>query len=55
MATYLHPCRGYFFIKYEKKEDADHLIASIKSTYRLIKDWTGNLYCGITLDWDYVN
>jgi hypothetical protein len=18
-------------------------------------DWTGNLYCGISLDWDYVN
>jgi hypothetical protein len=44
-----------FGVKYEKKEDADHLIASIKSTYRLTKDWMGNLYCGITLDWDYVN
>jgi hypothetical protein len=44
-----------FGVKYEKKEDADHLISSIKSTYRLTKDWMGNLYCGITLDWDYVN
>ena len=37
------------------KEHADHLIASIKSTYKkLTEDWTGSLYCGITLDWDYV-
>ncbi len=45
-----------FYVKYEKKEDAEHVIASIKATYRLTKDWTGiNLYCGITLDWDYAN
>ncbi len=23
--------------------------------YKLTKDWTGNLYCGITLEWDYAN
>jgi hypothetical protein len=28
-----------FGVKYEKKEDADHLISSIKSTYRLTEDW----------------
>ena len=44
-----------FGVKYENKEDADHLIASIKSTYKLTEDWMGNLYCGISLDWDYVN
>jgi hypothetical protein len=44
-----------FGVKYECKEDVDHLIASIKSTYMLTKDWKGNLYCGISLDWDYVN
>ena len=44
-----------FGVKYEKKEDAVHLIASIKASYRLTEDWTGNLYCGITLDWDYAN
>ncbi len=44
-----------FGVKYENKEDVDHLIASIKSTYKLTEDWTGNLYCGISLDWDYVN
>ncbi len=40
-------------VKCVKKDD--HLIASIKSTYSLTKDWTGNMYCGITLEWDYEN
>jgi hypothetical protein len=31
------------------------LITSIKTTYSLTKDWTGNLYCGIALGWDYKN
>ncbi len=40
-----------FGIKYVGKEHADHLIASIKSTYKkLTEDWTGSLYCGITLE-----
>jgi hypothetical protein len=44
-----------FSVKYVNKDDVDHLIASINSTYTLTKDWTGNLYCGIALNWDYVN
>jgi hypothetical protein len=44
-----------FGVKYESKDDVDHLIASIKSTYKVTKDWTGNLYCGVSLDWDYIN
>jgi hypothetical protein len=44
-----------FGVKYESKDDVDHLIASIKSTYKLIKNWMGNLYCGISLNWDYIN
>jgi hypothetical protein len=44
-----------FGIKYVGKEHADHLIASIKSTYnKLTEDWTGSLYCGIMLELDYV-
>jgi hypothetical protein len=43
-----------FGVKYERKEDVDHLIATIKSKYnKLTKDWTGNIYCGIKLQWDY--
>jgi hypothetical protein len=44
-----------FEVKYESKDDVDHLIASIKSTYKVTEDWTGNLYCSISLDWDYIN
>ncbi len=42
-----------FGVKYVDKADVDHLIASIKTTYTLTKDWTGHLYCGIELGWDY--
>ncbi len=44
-----------FGVKYENKEDTDHLIASINSIYKLTENCTGNLYCGISFDWDYVN
>jgi hypothetical protein len=41
-----------FGVKYVGHEHADHLIQCIKETYELIKDWTGDLYCGIKLGWD---
>ncbi len=44
-----------FGVKYVDKANVDHFIASIKMTYTLTKDWTGNLYCGIELRWDYVH
>ncbi len=31
------------------------MIASIKTTYTLTKDWMGNLYCSICLNWEYEN
>jgi hypothetical protein len=42
-----------FGVKYVCKEDVQHLITSIKMDYTITKDWMGNLYCGIQLDWDY--
>jgi hypothetical protein len=42
-----------FGVKYASHNNVDHLISSIKKTYMLTKDWTGNLYCGITLKWGY--
>jgi hypothetical protein len=42
-----------FGVKYERKEVIDHLIKALKTKYSLIKDWTGNLYYGIKLNWDY--
>jgi hypothetical protein len=44
----------YFGVKFVNKDNVNNLISSIKKTYTLTKDWTGNLYCGIMLDWDYV-
>ncbi len=39
--------------KYVNKADVKHLLESLQATYKLTADWTGDLYCGITLGWDY--
>ena len=44
-----------FGIKYVGKEHADHLLNALKQHYTLDIDWTGSLYCGIALKWDYHN
>ena len=43
-----------FGVKYVGKEHADHLIECIKEKYKLTEDWTGDLYCGIKLEWNYI-
>jgi hypothetical protein len=43
-----------FGVQYFNKEDADHLINSIKANYPVKTDWTGSKYIGIDLDWDYI-
>ena len=35
-----------FGVKYVSQVDVDHLIASVRSTYTLTEDWSGDLYCG---------
>jgi hypothetical protein len=42
-----------FGVKYVGKEHADHLITTLRRHYELEEDWAGELYCGITLKWDY--
>ena len=45
-----------FGIQYTGKEHADHLLAALRQEYQGIKvDWSGSLFCGITMDWDYTN
>ena len=44
-----------FGIKYVGKQHANHLIKAIEDHYDFSKDWAGQLYCGITLNWDYIN
>lgn len=42
-----------FGVKYVGRQHAEHLIATLKKGYQLAVDWTGNLYCGICLEWNY--
>ena len=42
-----------FGVKYVGKKHADHLLEAIQKHYTCAVDWTGDLYCGIKLDWNY--
>ena len=43
-----------FGVGYEKNEHALHLLQTLRQYYEAVSvDWTGTLYCGITLKWDY--
>ena len=44
-----------FGIKYESLNNTNHLINALRKLYEITIDWTGNLYCGLTLGWDYYN
>jgi hypothetical protein len=44
-----------FGVKYTKKEDADHLMTTLKTLYSVSEDWDGARYCGLTIAWDYLN
>jgi hypothetical protein len=44
-----------FDVQYVGKEHAQHLIDALETDYTVSKDWTGGLYYGITLNWDYEN
>ena len=43
-----------FGVGYENNEHTLHLLQTLRQYYEAIPvDWTGTLYCGITLKWDY--
>ena len=42
-----------FGIRYVGDEHARHLCDALKKEYTIEEDWTGGLYCGIKLSWDY--
>jgi hypothetical protein len=46
-------CVDDFGVKYFSHADALHLITALKTHYELTTDWTGALYCGLTLAWNY--
>jgi hypothetical protein len=39
-------------IKYIRCKDEGHLIISLQQDYSIIKDWEGNRYMVLTLDWN---
>jgi hypothetical protein len=46
-------CVNDFSIKYIGREHLQHLYNPLhKETYEIVEDWTGNLYCWITLKWN---
>ena len=43
-----------FGVKYIGKEHEEHLFQELKKYYdKVIIDWAGSLYCGISLEWNY--
>ena len=38
-----------FGVKYIDKADAQHLVDSLAALYKISTDWTGALYCGLTI------
>jgi hypothetical protein len=44
-----------FGVQYVGKEHAQHLIYALEADYIVSKYWTGGLYCGITLKWNYMS
>ena len=39
-----------FGIKYGTKEDANHLLDTLKKVYQITEDWSGTKYVGLTID-----
>jgi len=42
-----------FGVKCVGKKHANHIINTLKSDYKKSEDWEGELYCGISLKWNY--
>jgi hypothetical protein len=42
-----------FGIKYVGEENAKYLLNALRSKYTIETDWTGSLYCGISLTWNH--
>ena len=42
-----------FGVNYIVKENNDHLIQALQKLCTISIDWTGFVFCGLTIDWDY--
>jgi hypothetical protein len=43
-----------FGVKYVGKENAQHLVNTVRGYYKCSCNWEGERYCGLTIKWDYV-
>mmetsp|Transcript_31451 Transcript_31451/g.45871 ORF Transcript_31451/g.45871 Transcript_31451/m.45871 type:complete len:191 (-) Transcript_31451:833-1405(-) len=43
-----------FGIKYTNRDDMHHLITALKELYKISINWRGELFYGITLNWNYL-
>jgi hypothetical protein len=41
-----------FGVKYVGKENAQHLLDTVRQYYKCSCDWKGERYCGLTIKWD---
>ena len=46
-------CVDDFGIKYSSVNDAKHLLQSLEKHYTVTTDWSGKIFCGLTIDWHY--
>jgi hypothetical protein len=54
MSPWLNLWVDDFGIKYIGDENLKHLFQALRTeTYEIVEDWVGELYCAITLDWNY--
>jgi hypothetical protein len=52
--VWLNLCVEDFGIKYIGRKHLKHLYNALrKEMYEIVEDWTGDLYCRITLKWNY--
>ena len=42
-----------FGVKFIGRKHAEHLMTVLKKHYKMEENWKGELYCGITLKWNY--
>ena len=42
-----------FGVKFFNKSDADHLLSSLQQNYEYTVDWSGEIFCGLTIVWNY--
>jgi hypothetical protein len=46
-------CVDDFGVKYFSKDDADHLLDSLRKHYKISVDMAGTDYCGLSIKWNY--